>query len=328
MNTQIHPSIIFIFYKKWFLRSAFCSIWGHHNPCAFYSPANVHNETLFFLHFIGLEIIWSVLSSYITQNHTFHHVNKSSSMTFTLCNINILLRTLLVPNFEDLQVFYPMLELPRGSRAQSRDWSAVWDIKKRSCYLITTKSPYYFVRGVRAKFEFRYWKSLKSKFSLILFAYNLMIGWSKQNIENYPSKCFWSKQKITCENIRLFTARRHNEKITRLSRRRDVRIVLLKIKVRLFRNTAAIHFFLILLCLIYICFVFIFVMFVEPWKSVLPSWGVHLWGHWFVWLFCGQQAKNSVTAGIFLPNLESVENACMYDLITSADVKDTASYSW
>ena len=142
-------------------------------------------------------------------------------------------------------------------------------------------------------------EKFKSKFSLILFAYNLVIGWSKQNIENYPSKCFWSKQKITCENIRLFTARRHNEKITRLSRRRDVRIVLLKIKVRLFRNTTAIHFFLILLCLIYICFVFIFVMFVEPWKSVLPSWGVHLWGHWLIWLFCGQQAKNSVTAGIF-----------------------------
>ena len=42
---------------------------------------------------------------------------------------------------------------------------------------------------VSAKFELRY-ESLKSKFSLILFAYNLMIGYSKKNRENYPRKCF------------------------------------------------------------------------------------------------------------------------------------------
>ena len=65
-----------------------------------------------------------------------------------------------------------------------------------------TKSPYHFVRGVIAKFEFRY-PSLQSKFSLILFAYILMIGWFKQNLENYLSKFFWSQQKIACENIRL-----------------------------------------------------------------------------------------------------------------------------
>ena len=42
---------------------------------------------------------------------------------------------------------------------------------------------------VSAKFEFRY-KSLKSKFSLILLAYNLMIGYFKKNRENYPRECF------------------------------------------------------------------------------------------------------------------------------------------
>ena len=34
-------------------------------------------------------------------------------------------------------------------------------------------------RAIGAKFELRY-ESLKSKFSLILFAYNLMIGYSKK----------------------------------------------------------------------------------------------------------------------------------------------------
>ena len=38
---------------------------------------------------------------------------------------------------------------------------------------------------VTAKFEVRY-ESLKSKFSLILFNYNLMTGYFKKNIENYP----------------------------------------------------------------------------------------------------------------------------------------------
>ena len=42
---------------------------------------------------------------------------------------------------------------------------------------------------VGAKFEFKY-ESLKSKPSLILFPYNLMIGYSKKNRENYPRKCF------------------------------------------------------------------------------------------------------------------------------------------
>lgn len=93
MNTQIHP-IIFTFYKQWFLRSAFCSQdTTIHVPFIHRKP---FNETLFFLHFISLEIIWSVLSSYRTQNNTFHHVNISS-MTFTLHNINFLHRTLLGP---------------------------------------------------------------------------------------------------------------------------------------------------------------------------------------------------------------------------------------
>ena len=42
---------------------------------------------------------------------------------------------------------------------------------------------------VSAKFELGY-ESLKSKFSLILFAYNLMTGYSKKNRENYPIVCF------------------------------------------------------------------------------------------------------------------------------------------
>ena len=42
---------------------------------------------------------------------------------------------------------------------------------------------------VSAKFELRY-ESLKSKFSLIHFAYNLMIGYSKKNRENYPRDFF------------------------------------------------------------------------------------------------------------------------------------------
>ena len=49
---------------------------------------------------------------------------------------------------------------------------------------------------ISAKFEFRY-ESLKSKFSFILFTYNLMIGCSKKNRENYPGKCFWTKEKET-----------------------------------------------------------------------------------------------------------------------------------
>ena len=42
---------------------------------------------------------------------------------------------------------------------------------------------------VSAKFDFIY-ESLRSKFSCILFAYNLMIGCSKKKRENDPGKCF------------------------------------------------------------------------------------------------------------------------------------------
>ena len=42
---------------------------------------------------------------------------------------------------------------------------------------------------VSAKFELRY-ESLKSKFSIILLAFNLMIGYSKKNGENYPREYF------------------------------------------------------------------------------------------------------------------------------------------
>ena len=41
---------------------------------------------------------------------------------------------------------------------------------------------------VITKFELGY-ENLKSKFSLILFAYNLMIGHSKKNRENYLREC-------------------------------------------------------------------------------------------------------------------------------------------
>ena len=40
---------------------------------------------------------------------------------------------------------------------------------------------------VSAKFELKY-ESSKSKFSLILFAYNLMIGYSKKNKEKLSEK--------------------------------------------------------------------------------------------------------------------------------------------
>ena len=47
-----------------------------------------------------------------------------------------------------------------------------------------------------AKFEFRF-ESFKSKFTLILSVSKLMIGCSKNNRENYPRKCFWTKEKET-----------------------------------------------------------------------------------------------------------------------------------
>ena len=47
-----------------------------------------------------------------------------------------------------------------------------------------------------AKFEFRF-ESFKSKFTLILSVSKLMIGCSKNKRENYPRKCFWTKEKST-----------------------------------------------------------------------------------------------------------------------------------
>ena len=46
------------------------------------------------------------------------------------------------------------------------------------------------------KFELRY-ESLKIKFSLIFFAFNLMIGYFKKNRENYPRYSFDKKKKKT-----------------------------------------------------------------------------------------------------------------------------------
>ena len=46
--------------------------------------------------------------------------------------------------------------------------------------------------------KFKIWtliyKSLKNKLSLILFAYNLITGYSKKNRENYPRKYFLIKE--------------------------------------------------------------------------------------------------------------------------------------
>ena len=42
---------------------------------------------------------------------------------------------------------------------------------------------------VSARFDLRY-ESLKIKFSFVIFAYNLMIGYSKKNRENYSRECF------------------------------------------------------------------------------------------------------------------------------------------
>ena len=53
-----------------------------------------------------------------------------------------------------------------------------------------------------ARFEFRF-ESLKSISVLILFAYKLMTGSSKNNRENYPRKCFWKQEKGTRVNINL-----------------------------------------------------------------------------------------------------------------------------
>ena len=46
-----------------------------------------------------------------------------------------------------------------------------------------------------AKFEFQH-ESLKGKFSLILFVYNLMIEYSKNSREIYP-RCFETKENET-----------------------------------------------------------------------------------------------------------------------------------
>ena len=50
------------------------------------------------------------------------------------------------------------------------------------------------VQRVSAKFDFRY-ESLRSKFSFILFANNLMIGCSKKKRGNYPENTFEQKKK-------------------------------------------------------------------------------------------------------------------------------------
>ena len=49
---------------------------------------------------------------------------------------------------------------------------------------------------VSAKYKFRY-ESLKIRLSLILFACNVMNWCSKKNSENYPGKCFWTKEQET-----------------------------------------------------------------------------------------------------------------------------------
>ena len=185
--------------------SSFCILFSrHHNQCAFYSPANAHSTK---------PCSSSILSAWKLFDQCFLHIELriirsimwiDQAVWLSRCTILIFCIELSLAHLKFEEQAWQL------GRAQSRDWSAVWNIRKRTRYLIPTKSPYHFVRGVWAKFEFRY-ESLQSKFSLILFAYILMVGWSKQNLENYPSKFFWSKQKIACENIRLsffFAARR------------------------------------------------------------------------------------------------------------------------
>ena len=41
-----------------------------------------------------------------------------------------------------------------------------------------------------AKFKLGCKSLKKNKFILILFVYNLMIGYAKMNSKNYPTKCF------------------------------------------------------------------------------------------------------------------------------------------
>ena len=52
------------------------------------------------------------------------------------------------------------------------------------------------ITRVSARFEFRF-ENFKSISAWILFVYELMIGSSKNNRENYPRKCFWRKVKET-----------------------------------------------------------------------------------------------------------------------------------
>ena len=94
-----------------------------------------------------------------------------------------------------------MFENPRRSR-QARKFTTnvpkILDLKS-SCEQIFFRklslgAPGLFEAGLRLsrvspKFELRY-ESLKNKSSLILFAYNLMTGYSKRNRENYPRECF------------------------------------------------------------------------------------------------------------------------------------------
>ena len=75
---------------------------------------------------------------------------------------------------------------------------------------------------VSAKFELRY-ESLKNKFSLILFAYNLMIGYSKKNIENYPRECFWWKE-TACEQALCLGKGWKNREVHRLEKKKKPRL--------------------------------------------------------------------------------------------------------
>ena len=55
---------------------------------------------------------------------------------------------------------------------------------------------------ISAKFQLRY-ESLKSKFSYIRFAHNLMNWCSKKNLEIYPEKCFWTKKKKKKNSVKI-----------------------------------------------------------------------------------------------------------------------------
>ena len=60
----------------------------------------------------------------------------------------------------------------------------------------------------------------KKQIQFILIAYNLMIGYSKKNIENYPRECFWWKE-TACEQALCLGKGEKNPEVHRLEKKRS-----------------------------------------------------------------------------------------------------------